>query len=158
MKPKIKTNWHLYTPDLEISFPSMKSWVEENNSLMNRLRLLETKIDLIVLDEQICKHHDAQTSAEPVLGNLRRILLKSDHNLVFAESFFSQDVIKEFAKFGRLEEEPLGKYLFSDSNIKKHETYIADYELDDQTFLGRKCIYSYNDQKFSVIEVFLFNE
>ena len=68
MTPKIKTNWHLYTPDLEISFPSMKSWVEENNSLMNRLRLLETKIDLIVLDEQICKHHDAQTSAEPVLG------------------------------------------------------------------------------------------
>jgi len=136
----------------------MKSWVEENNSLMNRLRLLETKIDLIVLDEQICKHHDAQTSAEPVLGNLRKILLKSDHNLVFAESFFSQDVIKEFAKFGCLEEEPLGKYLFSDSNIKKHETYIADYELDDQTFLGRKCIYSYNDQKFSVIEVFLFNE
>ena len=63
MTPKIKTNWHLYTPDLEISFPSMKSWVEENNSLMNRLRLLETKIDLIVLDEQICKHHDAQTSA-----------------------------------------------------------------------------------------------
>ena len=50
MTPKIKTNWHLYTPDLEISFPSMKSWVEENNSLMNRLRLLETKIDLIVLD------------------------------------------------------------------------------------------------------------
>ena len=101
MTPKIKTNWHLYTPDLEISFPNMKSWVEEDNSLMNRLRLLETKIDLIVLDEQICKHHDAQTSAEPVLGNLRKILLKSDHNLVFAESFFSQDVIKEFAKFGR---------------------------------------------------------
>ena len=81
----------------------MKSWVEENNSLMNRLRLLETKIDLIVLYEQICKHHDAQTSAEPVLGNLRKFF-EVDHNLVFAESFFSQDVIKEFTKFGRLEE------------------------------------------------------
>ena len=87
MTPKIKTNWHLYTTDLEISFPNMKSWVEEDNSLMNRLRLLETKIDLIVLDEQICKHHDAQASAEPVLGNLRKILLKSDHNLVLQKVF-----------------------------------------------------------------------
>ena len=49
MTPKIKTNWHLYTPDLEISFPNMKSWIEEDNSLMNRLRLLETKIDLIAM-------------------------------------------------------------------------------------------------------------
>ena len=45
MTPKIKTNWQLYTQNLEISYPNMKSWVEENNSLMNRLRSLETKID-----------------------------------------------------------------------------------------------------------------
>ena len=74
MTPKIKTNWQLYTQNLEISYPNMKSWVEENNSLMNRLRSLETKIDLVVLDEQICKHHDEQTSVEFVVGNLRKIL------------------------------------------------------------------------------------
>jgi hypothetical protein len=43
MTPEIKTNWQLYSPDLDIKFPKMKSWVEENESLMHRLRKREQK-------------------------------------------------------------------------------------------------------------------
>jgi chorismate-pyruvate lyase len=77
---------------------------------------------------------------------------------VFAESFFSNAVINKFKKFGKLENEPLGKFLFSDSNITKHETYVASYVLDNASYQGRKCIYDYAGSKFSVIEVFLFND
>jgi hypothetical protein len=57
-----------------------------------------------------------------------------------------------------LEIEPLGKFLFSDTNITKHETYVATFINGDQNFQGRKCIYDYAGSKFSVIEVFLFND
>ena len=77
---------------------------------------------------------------------------------MFAESYFSNDVIEKFTKFGRLENEPLGKFLFTDTNITKHETYVASYIIGDETFQGRKCIYDYAGSKFSVIEVFLFND
>ena len=56
MTPEIKTNWQLYSPDLDIKFPKMKSWVEENESLMHRLRKRETEISLEVLEERICAH------------------------------------------------------------------------------------------------------
>ena len=78
------------------------------------------------------------------------------HN--FAESFFCSEVIEKFSKFGKLENEPLGKYLFSDPNITKHETYVATYSLGDDIYQGRKCIYDFAGTKFSVIEVFLFND
>ena len=50
------------------------------------------------------------------------------------------------------------KFLFSDTNITKHETYVATFINGDQNFQGRKCIYDYAGSKFSVIEVFLFND
>ena len=50
------------------------------------------------------------------------------------------------------------EFLFTDTNITKHETYVASYLIGDQSFQGRKCIYDYAGSKFSVIEVFLFND
>ena len=52
----------------------------------------------------------------------------------------------------------LGKFLFSDPNITKHETYVATYSLGEDEYQGRKCIYDFAGTKFSVIEVFLFND
>ena len=60
MTPEIKTNWQLYSPDLDIKFPKMKSWVEENESLMHRLRKRETEISLEVVKERICAHTDKE--------------------------------------------------------------------------------------------------
>ena len=42
--------------------------------------------------------------------------------------------------------------------VTKHETYVASYVLDNAGYQGRKCIYDYAGSKFSVIEVFLFND
>ena len=42
--------------------------------------------------------------------------------------------------------------------IDKLETYTAEYVFDNLIYTGRKCIYSLSNEKFSVIEVFLFNE
>ena len=101
---------------------------------------------------------DQEINHNNVEGNLRKIYLKSHENIVFAESFFSNQVIKKIPKFGRLKHEPLGKFLFSDSNIEKRDTYIAIYKQGDEDFIGRKCIYAYQEELFSVIEVFLFHE
>ena len=157
MTPKIKTNWQLYSPNLEIKFPKMKTWVEENESLLHRLEKRYAEISLELIEEKICIHTDQEINHNNVEGNLRKIYLKSHENIVFAESFFSNQVIKKIPKFGRLKHEPLGKFLFSNSNFQKKETYIAIYEQGYEDFLGRKCVYAYEGVLFSVIEVFLFN-
>ena len=37
MAPEQKTNWQLYKSSSDLFNSAMKSWVEENNSLMKRL-------------------------------------------------------------------------------------------------------------------------
>ncbi len=158
MTPKQQTNWQLYKSHEDLINPRMTSWVEEDNSLMKRLNDEKQKIALRVIFEKICLHDESELNYVNVEGNLRRIFLTGSSDIVFAESFFSNEVIKKFKKFGRLEIEPLGKFLFSDTNITKHETYVATFINGDQNFQGRKCIYDYAGSKFSVIEVFLFND
>jgi|TARA_B100001173_G_C15507732_1_gene345851 chorismate-pyruvate lyase len=158
MTPKQQTNWQLYKSHEDLINPRMASWVEEDNSLMKRLNDEKQKIALRVIFEKICLHDESELNYVNVEGNLRRIFLTGSSDIVFAESFFSTEVIKKFKKFGRLEIEPLGKFLFSDTNITKHETYVATFINGDQNFQGRKCIYDYAGSKFSVIEVFLFND
>ena len=158
MTPKQQTNWQLYKSHEDLISPRMASWVEEDNSLMKRLNDEKQKITLRVIFEKICLHDESELNYVNVEGNLRRIFLTGSSDIVFAESFFSNEVIKKFKKFGRLEIEPLGKFLFSDTNITKHETYVATFINGDQNFQGRKCIYDYAGSKFSVIEVFLFND
>ena len=158
MTPKQQTNWQLYKSHEDLINPRMASWVEEDNSLMKRLNDEKQKIALRVIFEKICLHDESELNYVNVEGNLRRIFLTGSSDIVFAESFFSHEVIKKFKKFGRLEIEPLGKFLFSDTNITKHETYVATFINGDQNFQGRKCIYDYAGSKFSVIEVFLFND
>jgi chorismate-pyruvate lyase len=158
MTPKQQTNWQLYKSHEDLINPHMASWVEEENSLMKRLNDEKQKISLRVVFEKICLHDEDELNFVNVEGNLRRIFLTDSCDIVFAESFFSTEVVKKFKKFGRLENEPLGKFLFSDTNITKHETYVASYINGDQNYQGRKCIYDYAGSKFSVIEVFLFND
>lgn len=158
MTPKQQTNWQLYKSHEDLISPRMASWVEEDNSLMKRLNDEKQKIALRVIFEKICLHDESELNYVNVEGNLRRIFLTGSSDIVFAESFFSNEVIKKFKKFGRLEIEPLGKFLFSDTNITKHETYVATFINGAQNFQGRKCIYDYAGSKFSVIEVFLFND
>ena len=158
MTPKQQTNWQLYKSHEDLINPHMASWVEEDNSLRKRLSDEKQKIALRVVFEKICLHDENELNYVNVEGNLRRIFLTGSSDIVFAESFFSNEVVKKFKKFGRLENEPLGEFLFSDTNINKHETYVATYINGDQNYQGRKCIYDYAGSKFSVIEVFLFND
>ena len=46
----------------------------------------------------------------------------------------------------------------SHKNINKVDTYVAIYQLENKEYVARKCIYSLNEELFSVIEVFLFDE
>ena len=68
------------------------------------------------------------------------------------------EVFKKFPKFKRLAKEPLGKYLFNNPLISKKETYVAKYSLGNNKYLGRKCIYDLDGERFFVVEVFLFHE
>ncbi len=158
MTPKQETNWQLYKSQEDLVNHLMASWVEENNSLMKRLNDEKQKIALRVVFEKICFTDEHELNLTNEEGNLRRIFRTGSSGIVFAESFFSNEVIEKVKKFGRLENEPLGKFLFTDTNITKHETYVASYLIGDQSFQGRKCIYDYAGSKFSVIEVFLFND
>tara|TARA_Y100000992_G_scaffold42445_1_gene24135 strand:+ start:37 stop:513 length:477 start_codon:yes stop_codon:yes gene_type:complete len=158
MAPDQKTKWQLYKSSSDLINSAMKSWVEENNSLMKRLNDEKQEIVLNVLSEEICTHNESELNLVNATGNLRKIFLTGSSNIVFAESFFCSKVIEKFSKFGKLENEPLGKFLFSDPNIRKHETYVATYSLGEDEYQGRKCIYDFAGTKFSVIEVFLFND
>ena len=158
MAPEQKTKWQLYKSSSDLFNSAMKSWVEENNSLMKRLNDEKQEIVLNVLSEEICTHNELELNLVNATGNLRKIFLTGSSHIVFAESFFCSEVIEKFSKFGKLENEPLGKFLFSDPNITKHETYVATYSLGDDVYQGRKCIYDFAGTKFSVIEVFLFND
>ena len=158
MAPEQKTKWQLYKSSSDLINSAMKSWVEENNSLMKRLNDEKQEIVLNVLSEEICTHNELELNLVNATGNLRKIFLTGSSDIVFAESFFCSKVIEKFSKFGKLENEPLGKFLFSDPNITKHETYVATYSLGEDEYQGRKCIYDFAGTKFSVIEVFLFND
>ena len=158
MAPEQKTKWQLYKSSSDLFNSGMKSWVEENNSLMKRLNDEKQEIVLNVLSEEICTHNELELNLVNATGNLRKIFLTGSSDIVFAESFFCSEVIEKFSKFGMLENEPLGKFLFSDPNIRKHETYVATYSLGKDEYQGRKCIYDFAGTKFSVIEVFLFND
>ena len=158
MAPEQKTEWRLYKSNNDLFNSAMKSWVEEGNSLMKRLNDEKQEIVLNVMSEEICNHNEPELNLINAKGNLRKIYLKSHKNIVFAESFFSNEVIKKIPKFGELKQEPLGKFLFNDANIEKKETYVAIYKQEDNNFIGRKCIYAYQEELFSVIEVFLFHE
>ena len=158
MAPEQKTKWQLYKSSSDLINSAMKSWVEENNSLMKRLNDEKQEIVLNVVSEEICTHNELELNLVNATGNLRKIFLTGSSNIVFAESFFCSKVIEKFSKFGKLENEPLGKFLFSDPNITKHETYVATYSLGEDEYQGRKCIYDFAGTKFSVIEVFLFND
>ena len=64
----------------------MKTWVEENESLMHRLGK-KGMPHLELIEEKICIHTDQEINHNNVEGNLRKIYLKSHENIVFAESF-----------------------------------------------------------------------
>ena len=49
MAPEQKTKWHLYKSSSDLFNSAMKSWVEENNSLMKRLNDDKQEIVLNVL-------------------------------------------------------------------------------------------------------------
>ena len=112
MAPEQKTNWQLYKSSDDLFNSAMKSWVEENNSLMKRLNDEKQEIVLNVLSEEICTHNELELNLVNATGNLRKIFLTGSSHIVFAESFFCSEVIEKFSKFGKLENEPLGKYLF----------------------------------------------
>jgi chorismate-pyruvate lyase len=101
MTPKQQTNWQLYKSHEDLINPRMASWVEEDNSLMKRLNDEKQKIALRVIFEKICLHDESELNYVNVEGNLRRIFLTGSSDIVFAESFFSNEVIKKFKKFGR---------------------------------------------------------
>ena len=158
MTPIRQTNWQLFLKDNNLVNPRLISWINEDQSLIKRLSKKYGEISLELISEKICNHHDEQISDIELEGNLRKIFLSSTREVLYAESFFSNSVIKKFNKFSALGDEALGNYLFSLEEIDKLETYTAEYVFDNLIYTGRKCIYSLSNEKFSVIEVFLFNE
>ena len=60
MAPEQKTNWQLYKSSDDLLNSAMKSWVEENNSLMKRLNNEKQEIVLKVMSEEICTHNELE--------------------------------------------------------------------------------------------------
>ena len=158
MTPLIETNWELFDGKENVDFKQMNGWISEDKSLINRLENKYGTINLEVLSEEETEYSDKELGFEQIKGNLRKVFLKAQKNIVYAESFFSSKVYKKFPKFKRLANEPLGKYLFNNPLISKKETYVAKYSLGNNKYLGRKCIYDLDGESFFVVEVFLFHE
>ena len=102
MAPEQKTEWQLYKSNNDLFNSAMKSWVEEDNSLMKRLNDEKQEIVLNVLSEEICNHNESELNLINARGNLRKIFLTGSSNIVFAESFFCSEVIEKFSKYKKL--------------------------------------------------------
>ena len=83
MAPEQKTNWQLYKSSGDLFNSAMKSWVEENNSLMKRLNDEKQEIVLNVLSEQICTHNESELNLVNATGNLRKIFLTGSSCLLY---------------------------------------------------------------------------
>ena len=101
MTPIRQTNWQLFLKDNNLVNPRLISWINEDQSLIKRLSKKYGEISLELISEKICNHHDEQISDIELEGNLRKIFLSSTREVVYAESFFSNSVIKKFNKFSR---------------------------------------------------------
>ena len=122
MTPLIETNWEPFDEKENVEFRQMNGGVSEDKSLINRLENKYGTINLEVLSEEETEYSDKELDFEQEKGNLRKVFLKAQKNVVYAESFFSSKVYKKFPKFKHLAKEPLGKYLFNNALISKKQT------------------------------------
>ena len=81
MAPEQKTKWQLYKSSSDLFNSAMKSWVEENNSLMKRLNDEKQEIVLNVLSEEFCSHNELELNLVNATGNLRKIFLTGSSNI-----------------------------------------------------------------------------
>ena len=84
MAPEQKTEWQLYKSNNDLFNSAMKSWVEEDNSLMKRLNDEKQEIILNVLSEEICTHNEAELNLVNATVNLRKIFLTGSSNIVLS--------------------------------------------------------------------------
>ena len=94
MTPLIETNWELFDGKENVDFKQMNGWISEDKSLINRLENKYGTINLEVLNEEETEYSDKELGFERVKGNLRKVFLKAQKNIVYAESFFSSKVYK----------------------------------------------------------------
>ena len=93
MTPLIETNWELFDEKENVDFKQMNGWISEDKSLINRLENKYGTINLEVLNEEETEYSDKELDFERVKGNLRKVFLKAQKNIVYAESFFSSITI-----------------------------------------------------------------
>ena len=99
MTPLIETNWELFDEKDDVDFKQMSGWISEDKSLISRLENKYGTINLEVLSEEETEYSDKELGFERVKGNLRKVFLKAQRNIVYAESFFSSKVYKKLISY-----------------------------------------------------------
>ena len=98
MTPLIETNWELFDEIENVDFKQMNGWISEDKSLISRLENKYGTINLEVLSEEETEYSDKELDFEQEKGNFRKVFLKAQKNVVYAESFFNSEVYKKFPR------------------------------------------------------------
>ena len=84
MTPLIETNWELFDEKEDVDFKQMNGWISKDKSLISRLENKYGTINLEVLSEEEIEYSDKELGFEQVKGNLRKVFLKAQKNIVYA--------------------------------------------------------------------------
>lgn len=158
---------------LKIPDPVLKNWLLDTGSLTERLQANSRHFRLELLGQEelaINASEQASLGIEQVNPVIREVLLQGNQqNWVYARSLMSRKLCDDAShQFGQLGNTPLGKVIFNDPRFTRQPFEICCLQgntLLHQTFhitptytlWGRRSVFSYQEYKLMVAEIFLPN-
>ncbi|WP_438865524.1 chorismate--pyruvate lyase family protein [Neptunicella sp.] len=158
---------------LKIPDPVLKNWLLDTGSLTERLQANSRHFRLELLgQEELAINASEQTSLgiEQTNPVVREVLLQGNQqNWVYARSLMSRKLCDDAShQFGQLGNTPLGKVIFNDPRFTRQPFEICRVQsgsvlhqklnIDSSFSLwGRRSVFSYQEYKLMVAEIFLPN-
>ena len=149
---------------LRIPDAYLKNWLLDTGSLTERVQSLCHHFSLTLLGQQTIPPHQNELSllnrdAEQAF-QVREVLLCGNNTpWVFARSVIPQQMVE--AELANLGQQPLGKRLFNDARFVRSAFQLCKLCSSSmgyskaQTLWGRRSLFTLNNQKMIVAEVFL---
>ncbi len=149
--------------------PYLKNWLLDTGSLTERVQSLCHQFSLELLGQGECEIHNNEASCLGFSSNenitdhqVREIVLCGNQApWVFARSVIPNGLVEE--ELANLGTQPLGKRLFNDERFKRSAFELCQVSANtfgyanNQQLWGRRSVFTFNDYRMIVAEVFLPN-
>ncbi len=158
---------------MKISDPVLKNWLLDTGSLTERLQANSRHFTVQLLGQAeiaVTAEEHQSLGFEQHNPVIREVLLRGDNqNWVYARTLIPrklcEDGVNQLAELG---EQPLGKVIFNDSRFVRQPFEICHLQghsvlhqqlaiNNDVALWGRRSVFTYQDYKLMVAEIFLPN-